>query len=281
MDVQAEGEASGDPQGADDARDGDRYLVRSVARALLIVDLVAVGPPDGLSISDIARSLGVSKSTAFATARTLVGHGFLRDSEPGPRYQLGMAFMWLGDLVSQQFQLGEVCRPVLRELTEATGMTSRVALSDGGYPVFIERVDGPGAVRFHTPLGRREAPHASAAGKAILGTLDEAHVRAICDEAGLPRRTSHTITTVDSLLEDLAIVRRRGFALDDEEDAEGVFCVGAPIFDGNRRCVGALSITGIRRDMPAWRIDELGGVVRGHADRVSGLIGGRRAKGGA
>ena len=249
------------------APDGDRYVVRSVARALRIVELVAAGPPDGLSISDIARSLGVSKSTAFATARTLAGQGFLRGSEPGPRYKLGMAFIWLGDMVAQQYPLGDVCRPVLRELTQVTGMTSRVALSDGGYPVFIERVDGPGSVRFHTPLGWREAPHASA-------TLDEAAVRGICDEAGLPRHTSHTITEVDSLLENLEIVRRRGFAIDDEEDAEGVFCVGAPFFGRGGHALGAISITGIKRDLPTWRIEELGAVVRSHADRVSALVGG-------
>src|SRR5438034_4379791 len=148
--------------------EGTRYVVRSVARAIRMVELIAEGPPEGLSVTDIARSLGVSKSTAFATARTLAGQGFLRDSEPGPRYKLGMAFIWLGDLVAQQYPLGDVCRPVLRELTQATGMTSRVALSDGGHPIFIQRVDGPGGVRFHTPLGRREPPHASAAGKAIL-----------------------------------------------------------------------------------------------------------------
>ena len=229
-----------------------------MARALHLIDLVGGGPPEGLSLGDIARALGVSKSTAFSLARTLTSFGYLRHTTPGPRYKLGMALVRLGDIVGRQLPLGDICRPVLRELTDVTGMTSRVALSDGGYPIFIERVDGPGTVRFYTPLGQRELPHATAAGKSILAALAEAQVRGICAEIGLPRRTTHTITDVDTLLDHLALVRRRGFAVDDEEDADGVFCVGAAFFDHNDTCVGAVSVTGIKLELPDWKIDELG-----------------------
>ena len=115
------------------------------------------------------------------------------------------------------------------ELADLTKMTSRLAICDDGFPVFIERVDGPGSVRFHTPLGQREMPHASAAGKAILATMTEQQVRDLCAQTGLRRRTGHTITDVDSLLANLALVRSHGFAIDDEEDAEGIFCLGAAI----------------------------------------------------
>jgi IclR family acetate operon transcriptional repressor len=140
--------------------------------------------------------------------------------------------------------------------------------------VFIERVDGPGSVRFHTPLGLREAPHATAAGKAILATLPQQRVLAICAETGLARRTPHTITDTGTLLSALAAIRRRGFAVDDEEDNEGVFCVGAAFFDHHGVCAGAISVTGIKRDLPTWRVEELGETLRRHADRVSLLLGG-------
>jgi len=153
-------------------------------------------------------------------------------------------------------------------------MTARVAVADAGYPVFIERVDGPGTVRFFTPLGQREVPHSSAAGKAILSTMSEDEVRRVCEETDLRARTSHTIADLDSLLANLALTRRRGFAVDDEEDAEGVLCAGAAFFDHAGACVGALSVTGIKGDLTAWRIDELGRTVRRFADRLSQLLGG-------
>jgi IclR family acetate operon transcriptional repressor len=255
---------------------GGRYTVRSVARGLRLVEIVAGGPADGLTLSDLARALEASKSATLALARTLAGFGYLREIRPGPRYALGAALLRLGDIARRQLPLGEVCRPILAELAGATGMTARVAVSDQGYPVFIDRVDGPGSVRFHAPLGQREIPHATAAGKAILATLDTAAVRAVCAQAGLRPRTARTITDLDSLADDLALARRQGFAIDDEEDAEGIFGAGAAFFGHDGSCAGAVSVTGIKRDLPAWRVDELGRTVRASADRVSGLLGGPR-----
>ncbi len=257
-----------------DLRVAGRYTVQSVARALRLVEIVADGPPDGCSLSELSRALGTSKSSTLALARTLVGFGYLRDAHPGPGYTLGTALIRLGDIVSRQLPLSDLCRPLIEELSAATKMTSRVAISDEGYPVFIDRVDGPGSVRFHTPLGQRELPYASAAGKAILSAMDECGIRRVCTETGLVPRTAHTITDIGTLLDNLAVARRLGFAVDDEEDAEGVFCVGAAFFGHDGSCAGAVSVTGIKGDLPAWRINEIGRTVRGYADRVSGSLGG-------
>ena len=189
-----DGEPLGSPQ--DDQVPG-RYTVHSVARALRLVGIVADGPAEGQTLSELASALGASKSTTLALARTLESFGFLRDTRPGPRYTLGTALIRLGDIVSRQLPLGDICRPLLDELSETTKMTARIAVPEAGYPVFIARVDGPGSVRFYTPLGQREVPYASAAGKAILSTLPEPEVRRICAETGLAPRTAHTITDIE------------------------------------------------------------------------------------
>ena len=137
-------------------------------------------------------------------------------------------------------------------------------------------MDGPGSVRFYTPLGQREIPYASAAGKAMLATMTDAEVRAMCEQTGLKAKTAHTITDIDSLLADLVLARGNGFAVDDEEDAEGIFCVGAAFFGHDGSCAGAVSITGIKGELPAWRVKELGRAVRRNADRVSEILGGVR-----
>ncbi len=263
---------------SDKARAGapaERYRVQSADRALWLLELVADGPPEGLTLGPAAKQLGVSKSTAFALLKTLLARGYVREVLPGPRYQLGLSLLRLGDLVSRQLPLGDLCHPLLLELAEVTGLTSRAAVAEGGYPVFIERVDGPGLVRFHTLLGHREAPHASAAGKAVMAALDEARVRAICAEAGMARHSRNTITDVEGLLVDLERTRDRGYAIDDEEDADGVFCVGAPFVDHTGQCRGALSVTGIKVDLPSWRMQQLGATVREHADRLTEKLGGR------
>jgi IclR family acetate operon transcriptional repressor len=271
----ASGSAGDHDPGAADRLAG-RYTVRSVARAMRLVQIVSDGPADGLSLSELAKALGASKSTTLALARTLIAFGMLRDGRPGPRYTLGTGLIRLGDIARGQLPLGDLCRPLLNELSDLTKMTSRLAICEDGFPVFIERVDGPGSVRFHTPLGQREMPHTSAAGKAILATMTAAQVREICAQAGLPRRTGRTITDPASLLENLALVRSNGFALDDEEDAEGIFCLGAAFFGHDGGVAGAVSVTGIKGDLPAWRVNELGRAVRRAADQVSEMLGGPR-----
>jgi IclR family acetate operon transcriptional repressor len=248
--------------------------VGSVARALRILDLVVEGPSDGLTLSDAARGLGISKSATYALIRTLVDADFLRVVEPGPRYQLGMALVRLGDVATRDFPLAQICEPVLAEMVRETGLTCRAAVVTDGFPVFVARIDAQGAIRFNAPLGVREMPHTSSAGKAILANLPEEVVSRVIEETGLPAHTDKTITTLHDLAIDLEMTRRRGYAIDDEEDAEGVFCVGAPFFDHTSRVAGALSATGIKRDLPAHRIAELGLRVRAGADELTSRIGG-------
>ncbi|MHB8191299.1 MAG: IclR family transcriptional regulator [Ferrimicrobium sp.] len=256
------------------ANNAERYTVKSVARALKLVSIVADGPAHGLSLSELAKALGASKSTTLSMARTLVGAGYLSDAKPGPRYCLGTNLVRLGDIASQRLPLGDLCRPILMSLAEETRMTSRVAINDHGYPVFIDRVDGPGSVRFYTPLGQREIPYASAAGKALLSTFPESQVREICAETGLTPRTSHTITEIETLIDNLALARDRGFAVDDEEDAEGVFCASAAFFDHTGKCAGALSVTGIKGDLASWRVDEIGQSIKKYAEKITEFLNG-------
>jgi IclR family transcriptional regulator, acetate operon repressor len=251
-----------------------RYRVGSVARAFTILDLVADGPREGLTLSEAARGLGISKSATYALIRTLVDADFLRAVDPGPRYLLGMSLIRLGDVATESVPLRHLCEPVLSEMVRETGLTCRAAVVAQGFPVFVARVDAQGAIRFNAPLGVREMPHTSSAGKAILANLREDAVRRVIEESGLPAHTHKTITTLHDLSIDLEMTRRRGYAIDDEEDAEGVFCVGAPFFDHTGQVAGALSATGIKRDLPAHRIAELGLRVRAGADDVTGLIGG-------
>lgn len=262
----------GSPGGGSFAAVESRYTVGSVARALRVLDIVADGAEEGLTVSEISRQLGVSKSTAFSLTYTLAERGYLRAVESGPRYQLGLALVRLGDVSADRLPLGPRCRPILHELANRTGLTTRAAVNDASQPMFLERVDAPGAIRFHTPLGVRELAHVSSAGKAILATLSDTEVTAVIATTGLPRRTPKTITTLNELLSDLAATRQRGYAIDDEEDVEGVFCVGAAFFDHSGACAGAISATGIKRDLPPRAVEDLGQAVRSAADQVSVLL---------
>ena len=253
----------------------DRYRVQSVERAVFVLGVLGDAGPEGLTLSELSRALGVSKSSAFAILQTLLGYGFVADTGAGMsrRYRLGLALARLGDLVVSQIALRDVALPVLRELAAATGLTARVAVLDEPYVVVIGRVAArESAVRFATNLFKRELMHCSAVGKAILAAIPEQEACGVLQQAGMPQKTRHTVTDLDLLVRELADVRGKGYAVDDEEDAEGVCCIGAAIVGDHDACAGAISVTGLKVDIPAWRVHQIGETVRDHAAQISALL---------
>jgi IclR family transcriptional regulator, acetate operon repressor len=253
----------------------ERYRVRSVERALDVLEALGEAAADGLRLAELSRRLDTSKSTVLAALRTLTARGFVAELGEGRsrRYRLGLTLARLGDQVLGQIDLLEVALPSLRSMTEETGWTSRVGVLDEAFAVILGRVDGPGIIRFQSNLARRELPHCSAIGKALLSHLPEESVRAIVARTGLPGRTATTITDIDHLLRELAGVRTKQFAVDDEEDSEGVCCVGASVFDHRRACVAAVSVTGLKQMLPPGGIDGMGLVVRRYAAQISANLG--------
>jgi IclR family transcriptional regulator, acetate operon repressor len=257
-------------------RDAARYRLHGVERALDTLELLAAAGPGGMTLTELAERISVSKSSAFALLQTLIARGFAADSGTrlSRRYRLGMALAKLGDAAEVQSPLISLALPVLQALTDSTGLTTRLVVPDGPFAVVTARVDAPGTVRFATYLGKREYPHCTSAGKALLAALPREQARALAVEAGMPARTERTITDPEALLRDLEVSAARGYTIDDEEDSEGVFCVGAAIFDRNGERVAAISGTGLKLNRPTWRMDELGLTIREAADQITVALGG-------
>ena len=256
------------------ASDG-RYRVQSLGRALDLLEAIGRQGREGARLSDLARGQSLSKAATYAILQTLLAHGFVADegSATSRRYRLGLSLARLGDLAVANIALVDAALPVLRELTAELGLTSRVAILDDGYAVVVGRVDAPGAVRFDAALGRRELPHCSAVGKALLATLPAQEAAAILGRGNLPVRTPHTITDLGQLKAELAETARRGYAVDDEEDTEGVACVGCCVFDRTGAPAGAISVTGLKQRGWGARRETLARAVARHAERISRLLG--------
>jgi IclR family acetate operon transcriptional repressor len=267
---------SGAPASGTEAEGDQRYRLRSVERALDALELLAEAGRGGMTLTELASRLAVAKSSAFALLHTLAARGYAAESGPrlDRRYRLGLSLAKLGDAAEQQTPLLSLAMPVLQAVTEATGLTSRLVMRNGAYAVPVARVDAPGTVQFASYLGVREYPHCTSAGKALLSALPTDVARALAIEAGLPPRTPRTITDPDALARDLEVSATRGYAIDDEEDCEGVFCVGATVYDRSGECVAALSGTGLKLNRPTWRVDELGVAIRDAADRLTQALGG-------
>ncbi|CAG9199954.1 IclR family transcriptional regulator [Paraburkholderia tropica] len=254
----------------------DRYALRSVSRALDVLEALGACGSEGLTVAEIATVIGVSKSTAFALLQTLLARSYVIDVRLGGsrRYRLGFALVHLGDRAAADIGVSQLAMPVLRELTEATGLTSRLAvLDDEGYAVAIARMEAPGIVRIASALGQRELPHCSALGKSLMALLPPARVVKLLAQTGMPKRTQFTRTTPAEFMRDLMLVAERGYAFDDEEDNIGVVCVGSAITNRDGEGVAAISVTTLKTGLSEDDLHALGGTLRMYAERISGMLG--------
>ncbi|WP_181969686.1 IclR family transcriptional regulator [Paraburkholderia sp. DHOC27] len=253
----------------------ERYALRSVSRALDVLEALGRAASEGLTVAGVAEQIGVSKSTAFALLQTLLQRNFVTDVRLGGsrRYRLGLSLVFLGDRAAEEVGVSQLAMPVLRELTASTGLTSRLAILDHGYAVAISRVDAPGILRIASALGQRELPHCSALGKSLLALLPPARVVKLLTQTGMPRRTEYTLTTPVELMQDLLLVAERGYAFDNEEDNIGVVCIGAAITNREGEGVAAISVTTLKSGLSDDDLHELGRTLRRYADRVSRQLG--------
>lgn len=226
-----------------------KYAVQSVARAFTLLNAIAedVGR-QGMTLTELAKAVGMSKGSVFSTLHTLKAYGMVADHGTGHarRYRLGLGLIRLGNRAASQTTIGDVARPYLESLSAETGLTSRIALINENWAVAIAQVDAPGAVQVNLGLGEKEWPHRSAVGKSLLmGSPDERIVNVLA-HTGMPRNTSHTITTPAEFLADIAVARERGYTIDDEEDRDGIICIAVPLRTAAGETIAAISVTGLK-----------------------------------
>lgn len=229
-----------DPDGADDGG-GSARSVQSVATSCRIV--AALHDLGGAGVTDVARRLDRSKATVHAHLQTLLEQEFV--VKEGDRYRLSLRYLELGESVRERNALYQYGREEVDALADATDELAHLVVEEHGLGVFVHRSSGENAVRVNVSrAGRRDYLHCTAAGKAILAELPADRVDEILDRRGLPAMTERTVTDREALDEQLAAVRDRGYAVDDEERVDGFRGVAASIVAQEGGLLGAISVSG-------------------------------------
>ncbi|HEY5421899.1 MAG TPA: IclR family transcriptional regulator [Ilumatobacteraceae bacterium] len=202
----------------------DKPALRSVTIALDILDAFFADAEIGLS--ELARRVGVTKSTMHRTCGVLVSRGALERTATG-KYQLGVHLLEYGQLVTTRSALRAQALPLLVELRNSIGETVQLGVPAGADVLYIERVEGLGALRFTTEAFRRSPVHRSSTGKAIAAFRPE--VAAARIKAGMKPSTGHTIVIPQMFLDELARIRERGYAISIDESEIGLSSIGVPV----------------------------------------------------
>lgn len=250
----------------------DQNTVQALDRALGLLEMLARHP--GLTLSDLAAESGQAVATVYRALVTLQGHGMVEVEEPGQLWHIGGGAFRVGSAFLRRTKVVERARQPMDALMRATGETANLGVEWRDEVLFLSQVETHEAIRAFFPPGTKGPMHVSGIGKALLAWYPEDRVQGIIARQGLQKFTSLSITSETALLRDLARTRDRGYSIDDQERAEGMRCIAAPVFNAYGEPVAGISVSG-----PAFRVSlsdaaRIGAEVRATADQVTAATGG-------
>jgi DNA-binding IclR family transcriptional regulator len=234
-------------------RPAGRYNIRVLDRALRMLDVLADGVER--SLTEISEAIDLNTSTTFRLVASLEYHRYLSRDEESGKYTLGIACLELAKSFQAGNALSRLAAPDLEALRDDLRETVHLAVLDGPDVVYLQKLPGLHAIGFlESRVGGRLPAYCTGLGKVLLAYVDPAHVRELVKRpnGALERFTPTTITDVDELMDHLATIRERGYALDWGEHEPDVRCVAVPVFGKNGRIPAAISVAG-----PANRMEPL------------------------
>ena len=204
----------------------DGNAVRSVDRAAAL--LLALGESQGeAGVTELARRLGLHKSTASRLLATLQKRGLVEQDDETGKYRLGLVVIRLAERAERTLDLRGIALPELERLARLTHETTGLGVLDGDTMLAVAQVDGPNLIAVGDWTGRATPLHCVASGKVLLSSLAEREVLRVV-RRGLVTYTERTIVELEPLLEELARIRRRGYATAIGEYELGLNAVAAP-----------------------------------------------------
>lgn len=275
--METHGRTRGRPRSFNNTSEGT--LIHSLDRAMGILKVVAGG--NGLSLTEIAEATDQAPATAYRALITMQKHGVVEFETGGQLWRIGVEAFRIGSAFLGRSSIVEQARPGMQEIMAVTGETANLAIVDRGQVIFVSQVETHEPIRAFFRPGTRGPVHASGIGKALLAFFPKERVERIFGTRQLETYTEKTIASRDALEEELARIRERGWAVDDEERNLGMRCIAAPIFNAHGEAVAGLSVSGPSVRVTPARDAELGALVKKTADAVTKATGGRPPKAGS
>ena len=248
--------------------------IQSLARASAIMDVVAAGPESGVGLSEISKTTGLNKTTAFNLLGSLVVLRLIEQDAHTRHYRLGLKLLELGRLVQQRLPISHLARPILVDLCRRTNETVNLALPDLLDLLVIESFQGNRILHAQANAGWRSHYHCTALGKAFMAAWDEPMRQAIYNSCGLTAETPNTITEVNHLEAELVKFRHQGYSVDVEENESGVNGIARWIVDGMGEVTAAISVSGHANRLTEEVMERIAPDVINAADAIAGAISG-------
>jgi DNA-binding IclR family transcriptional regulator len=217
-------------------------MIQSVDRAARILRALAAGS-GRLGVSELSDRLGLAKGTVHGLLRTLHDHGLVEQDADSDKYQLGPQLLQLSNRYLDLNELRARSLAWSELLATRAGEAVRIGVPHGNGVLVVHHVFRPDTSLQILEVGAVLPMHATALGKVVLAYLAEPERNDVLD-AGLPKLTGRTISTLPALERELDAVRKRGYAVEREEAVLGEVGIAAPIFGRNGAVVGGIGVAG-------------------------------------
>lgn len=230
--------------------------VQSAERIFQILEMLADNGEMGLM--ELSTALGLHKSTVHRLLTSLIYMGYAKQNAKTQKYTLTYKLVNMSGKILDRMDIVEIAKPYLERLSNLSGETVHLVRRDGNDILYIYKIEAKvGTIRMVSRVGMMHPMYCSGVGKAIMATLPEKEVKKIWDASVIERKTDKTIVTYEDMLTTLEEVRRNGYALDDEENEEGVRCIAASLRGYGKNVKYAFSVSGPVSRMTKERVEEL------------------------
>lgn len=245
----------------------------STAKGLEIIEVMAAAP-GSMRLQDISKAVQAPASTVLRFLKTLKDYNYAEQDPATLQYFLTFRFSHIADQVRRQVSFRDIVHPHLAEFSKTHGEASSLAVESDFLVVYVDVVEGPDRIlQTLQRIGKTAPMHSTGVGKVLLLDKTGSEIDELIKSSGLRRLTSRTITSRKGLVAELGRVRRRGYALDNEECEEGVRCAAAPLRDHTGKIVAAISTSGPIARMATRRIEQLGREIVELSAKISKQLG--------
>jgi DNA-binding IclR family transcriptional regulator len=247
--VEAEPEKSGEVM-------SPRDQVPAVTRAFDILEYLQIRN-GAVSLNELSTALEIPRASAFRIVKTLMTRGYVAQPKHDGLYVLGASFLALGSRSLIRSNLSEIANPFMYELAAVTGQTIQLGVLFEYQVIYVEQIRVAVSLTFAVPTFQPYAVNLSAGGKVLVAFMDDDRKSKFFENATLARNTPKSIVDKAEFARELEKVKKQGYAVDDEEFAQGVRCVAAPVFDGQGRNVASIGVTGHILEVTDLKIEQL------------------------
>lgn len=254
------------------SKDTPYFLIQSVDRTLQIFQLF-IEERRPMGVSEISNKLSLHKSIIHRLLATLCYHGYLQQDAGNEQYMIGPKAFELGSVYSASNNLIDLGKQVLAQMVDDFRLTSHLAILEGTSVLYLLNYEPDHLKYLYGAVGQRKAIYSTALGKCLTAWLPTEKTTKLLETCDFEPKTEYTIRSLEQFLEELAVVRKQGYAVDRDESVLGARCVAAPVRDTSGNVVAAISISGYGDDMAVSKLEEFGLKLKGYAAHFSRRLG--------